>query len=87
MSLKCIGPYWHILVPYPPPPPPDQWPGLVVKLGDEDLYAINTCNDFGLVSGGGVYGMVADAELDIFRRKGMGPASRWVDDHFFVRIP
>lgn len=30
--------------------------------------------------------MVADAELDIFRRRGMGPVSRWVDDHIFVRI-
>ncbi|RXW13677.1 hypothetical protein EST38_g12183 [Candolleomyces aberdarensis] len=68
------------------PAHPNQWPGLVVKLGDDNSYAINTCNDFGLVSGGGAYGMVADAELDIFRRQGMGPASRWVDDHFFVRI-
>jgi hypothetical protein len=68
------------------PAHPDQWPGLVVKLDGEDAYAINTCNDFGLLSGGGVYGMVADAGLDIFRSRGMGPVSRWVDDHMFIRI-
>ena len=65
---------------------PDQWPGLVVKLLGEDEYAINTCNNFGLTSAGGIYGEVGDATLDIFRAQGIGPISRWVDDHIFFRI-
>lgn len=65
---------------------PDQWPGLVVKLLDDDQYAINTCNNFGLTSAGGIYGEVGDATLDIFRAQGVGPISRWVDDHIFFRI-
>src|SRR5277367_5025005 len=65
----------------------DQWPGLVVKLVDEDQFAINTCNNFGLTSAGGIYGQIGDATLDIFRAQGIGPISRWVDDHIFFRIP
>ena len=65
---------------------PDQWPGLVVKLCGDDEYAINTCNNFGLTSAGGIYGEVGDATLDIFRAQGIGPISRWVDDHIFFRI-
>jgi hypothetical protein len=65
---------------------PEQWPGLVVKLLDEDQYAINTCNNFGLTSAGGIYGELGDATLDIFRAQGIGPISRWVDDHIFFRI-
>ena len=65
----------------------DQWPGLVVKLLDDDSYAINTCNNFGLSSAGGIYGEAGDASLDIFRAKGIGPISKWVDDHIFFRIP
>ena len=62
-------------------------PGLVVKLLGNDEFAINTCNSFGLSSAGGIYGKVADAALDIFHAKGIGPVSRWVDDHIFFRIP
>ena len=63
-----------------------QWPGLVVKLLGEDEFAINTCDNFGLTSAGGVYGGVGDATLDIFRAQGIGPSSKWVDDHIFFRI-
>jgi hypothetical protein len=66
---------------------PDQWPGLVVKLLDDDEFAINVCNNFGLTSAGGIYGEVGDATLDIFRAQGIGPISKWVDDHIFFRIP
>ena len=66
---------------------PDQWPGLVVKLLGEDQFAINTCNNFGLTSAGGIYGEIGDATLDIFRTQGIGPVSKWVDDHIFFRIP
>lgn len=65
---------------------PSQWPGMVVKLAKEDSYAIDTQNAFGLASGAGVYGQVADAGVDIMRAKGLGPISKWVDDHLFIRI-
>ena len=66
---------------------PSQWPGLVIRLQEEDRFAVNTCNNFGLTSAGGVYGALADAGADIFRGKGMGPLTKWVDDHIFCRIP
>jgi hypothetical protein len=66
---------------------PAQWPGLIIRLLSEDQFAINTCNNFGLTSAGGVYGMLADAGTDIFRGQGMGPLSKWVDDHIFFRVP
>src|ERR1700678_1324034 len=64
----------------------DQWPGLVVKLLNEDEFAINICDNFGLTSAGGIYGELGDATLDIFRAQGIGPSSKWVDDHIFFRI-
>jgi hypothetical protein len=30
---------------------------------------------------------VADAGADVFRSNGIGPLSKWVDDHIFFRIP
>lgn len=41
---------------------------------------------FGLQPSVGAYGNLADAGLDLFRHKGIGPALRWVDDHLFFRI-
>ena len=69
------------------PAAPSQWPGLVIHLQAEDRFAVNVCNNFGLASAGGVYGMVADAGTDIFRSCGIGPVSKWVDDHIFFRVP
>ena len=66
---------------------PSQWPGLVVRLQADDQYAVNVCNNFGLSSAGGAYGMLADAGADFFRARGMGPLAKWVDDHIFFRIP
>ena len=65
---------------------PSQWPGLVVRLQGENLFAINTNNNFGLTSAGGVHGSVADAGTDLFRASGIGPLSKWVDDHVFFCI-
>jgi hypothetical protein len=45
---------------------PSQWPGLVICLQADDQFAVNVCNNFGLMSAGGVYGMLADAGADIF---------------------
>ena len=64
-----------------------QWPGLVIRLQADNQFAVNTCNNFGLSSAGGAYGMLADAGADIFRAQGMGPLAKWVDDHVFFRIP
>jgi hypothetical protein len=69
------------------PVTPTQWPGLVVRLPGEDKFAIDTCNCFGLASSAGSYGIVADAGTDITRALGIGPVSKWVDDHIFFRIP
>ncbi|KDQ18961.1 hypothetical protein BOTBODRAFT_91579, partial [Botryobasidium botryosum FD-172 SS1] len=65
---------------------PDQWPGLVVRVGDDDRFAIDTSACFGLASSAGLYGHVADAGADLFRAHGLGPVSKWVDDHIFFRI-
>jgi hypothetical protein len=65
---------------------PAQWPGLVIHLLLEDQFAINTCNNFSLTSAGGVYGMSANAGTDIFWGQGMGPLSKWVDDHIFFQV-
>ena len=65
------------------PARPDQWPGLIVRLQADDQFTVNTCNNFGLTSAGGAYGILADTEVDIFRGKGMGPLAKWVDDHIF----
>ena len=62
---------------------PDQWPSLVVKLHNEDSFTINTNNNFGLTSAGGIYGELRDAAADIFHAQGIGPLSKWVDDHIF----
>lgn len=59
---------------------------MVVKLAEEDSYAVDTQNAFGLASGAGVYGYVADAGVEVMRAKGLGPISKWVDDHLFIRI-
>ena len=69
------------------PVQPAQWPGLVIRLQAEDQFAVNVCNNFGLMSAGGAYGMLADAGADLFRGHGMGPLAKWVDDHIFFRVP
>jgi hypothetical protein len=65
---------------------PSQWPGVVVRLDEDDTFAIDTRNLFGLASSSGCYGIVADAGAQLMRKKGMGPISKWVDDHLFARI-
>jgi hypothetical protein len=62
-----------------------QWPGVVVRIGS-DSFALDTQDCFGISSGAGVYGSMADAGTDIIRSEGFGPVSKWVDDHLFFRI-
>lgn len=64
---------------------PSQWPGVVVQIAPE-VFALDTCVCFGLRSAGGIYGPVGDAAADIFRMSGIGPLSKWVDDHVLFRI-
>ena len=64
-----------------------QWPGLVVCLKEEDSFIANINNNFSLTSAGGMHGMLADAGTDIMCTNGIGPLSKWVDDHIFFRIP
>ena len=64
---------------------PSQYPGLVVRTG-EDKFAIDTSFCFGCSSAAGSYGGVADAGADLLRSEGIGPLSKWVDDHLFFRI-
>ena len=62
-------------------------PCLVVCLCEDDSFAANICNNFGLTSAGGTHGLLVDAGTDIFRANGIGPLSKWVDDYIFSRIP
>lgn len=64
-----------------------QWAGIVVRLPGEDNFAVDTCDCFGLASGAGIYGRVADTGAQLLRLHGIGPLSKWVDDHIFFRIP
>jgi len=64
---------------------PSEWQGLVVRVSP-DLFAIDTCLCFGFGPSGGIYGALAGAGADLFRAKGIGPVSHWVDDHIFFRI-
>jgi hypothetical protein len=73
-AYRCIGMH------------PSQWPGQVVKLEDDNAFAVDMFDCFGLRSGAGLFGRVADAAADIFRAEGMGPLSKWVDDFAFIRI-
>lgn len=69
------------------PVTPVQWAGMVIRLSnDKDEYVIDTQAYFGGTANGGVFGSIADACADIMRAYGLGPISKWVDDHVFFRI-
>ena len=63
------------------PVKPNQWPRLVIWLQADDQFAVNVCNNFGLMSAGGVYGTLADAGADIFQGHGMGPLANYNAQH------
>ena len=65
---------------------PDQWPGTIIRLSENDQFAINLSNCFGLSSAGGVWGLLADAWCDILRTHSIAPISKWVDVYDFFRI-
>lgn len=64
---------------------PSQWPAAVVLLPDGKL-CVDTCVSFGMGPSAGVYGHVADASIDLLRAVGIGPITKWVNDHLFFRI-
>lgn len=64
---------------------PSQYPGVVVRTG-EDKFAIDTSFCFSCSSTAGTYSGLADAGADLLRSEGIGPLSKWVDDHIFFRI-
>lgn len=69
------------------PVKPEQWPGMVVRLSnDDDSFTLDTQGFFGGSGCSGTFGGIADACTDIFRSRGVGPVINWADDHNFFRI-
>jgi len=64
---------------------PSQWPATVVRT-DDDFFYVDTCTSFGMGPSTGAYGHIADAGADLFRAIGIGPLTKWVDDHLFFHI-
>jgi hypothetical protein len=64
---------------------PSQWPAGVVQVSDTQA-CVDTCMAFGATPSAGAYGHVADAGVEIFRHRGIGPLDKWVDDHLFTHI-
>lgn len=62
-----------------------QWAATVVGLG-QGLFCADIFAAFGARPSGGVFGIVADALGDLMRWRGIGPFTKWVDDHVFFRI-
>jgi hypothetical protein len=42
---------------------------------------------FGLASGAGVFGSIADMLVAIYVKSGFGPLLKWVDDFFAIKLP
>ncbi|KIY60924.1 hypothetical protein CYLTODRAFT_481786 [Cylindrobasidium torrendii FP15055 ss-10] len=53
----------------------------------DGLVRMQKCMDFGGASHPGVWGKIADAILEIFRRYGITDVLKWVDDFVFMRYP
>jgi hypothetical protein len=64
---------------------PSQWPAGVVCISDS-LFCMDTCTAFRATPSAGIYGLIADAGVEIFQNNGIGPLDKWVDDHLFLRI-
>ena len=59
---------------------PKQFAGTVIRLSDNDEFAVDTCNMFGLASAPGIFGHVADAGLEIFRSQGRNQVFQmWIE--------
>jgi hypothetical protein len=62
-----------------------QWPAGVV-CASEDQFYIDMCMAFGATPSAGAYGHVADAGVEVFHHRGIGPLDQWVDDYIFFCI-
>ncbi|PPQ83804.1 hypothetical protein CVT24_006876 [Panaeolus cyanescens] len=62
----------------------DKGPSQTCELEAQDSAPRKLSPDSG--PSGAVFGSVVDASCDLFRASGIGPTSKWVDDHFFIRI-
>ena len=60
-----------------------QWPSTVV-CPDNDPFPIDTALHFWSGPLAGMYGTVQNAAADILCFQGIGPISRWVDNHLFI---
>ncbi len=65
---------------------PSQWASTVVRLSEKDEFAIDTQAAFGVASNAGMFGLIADGINCLMRKNGIGPLSKWVNDHGFFRI-
>jgi hypothetical protein len=64
---------------------PSQWPATVVHTDDDSFY-VDTCTSFGMGPSVNAYGHIIDAGADLFCVIGIGPLTKWVNDHLFFRI-
>jgi hypothetical protein len=62
-----------------------QWPGVAIWISAK-LAVIDTCTTFGLVSSGGLFGLLADALCNILRYAGIGPLLKWVDNFMLACV-
>ena len=65
----------------------EQWPSLVVRILDDDLFAVDTRCCFRLASRAGIHGIISDAGADLMQAKGICPIAKWVDNHIFFQLP
>lgn len=58
-----------------------------VVIGCQNLFWIDHAFPFGLKPSSGAHGEVADATVDIWAAKAIGPSVKWVDDFVLARFP
>jgi len=64
---------------------PSQRPHFII--GWKNLFYIDHNAPFGASSSGGVFGRLADAFIDILKKKGISSCYKWVDDFLIFRFP
>ncbi|KAK2459346.1 hypothetical protein APHAL10511_008639 [Amanita phalloides] len=64
---------------------PSAWPATVICL-PRDTFGVDSNLGFGYAPAAGVYRHLADAGADIMHLHGIGPISKWVDNHIFFWI-
>ena len=81
IAMRDVKEAYHTI-----PLAPSQWPGMVIRLHEDDSFVIDTRNCFSLASSGGCYGRIGDAGAQLTCSQGIGPISKWVDDHVFIQM-